>query len=199
MTEARFEQCIRRMNEGDKEGLKEIYEEYVPYIYGIVWQMLKNKENAEDITSEFFIRLWDKSDKYKAGNGHRGWMATIARNMAVDFIRKHRREELTDLLTGREEDTQDRYGQTQLSQAVIAVQGLEEGSADSQVEQEVLEGISIREALEQLNEKERIVVHMKIMGEMTFKEISQALDTPMGTVQWRYREAINKLRRCGYE
>ena len=59
MTEAKFEQCIRQMNEGDKEGLREVYEEYISYIYGIVFQMIGNKENAEDITSEFFIKLWD--------------------------------------------------------------------------------------------------------------------------------------------
>ena len=61
MTEAKFEQCIRQMNEGDKDGLREVYEEYISYIYGIVFQMIGNKENAEDITSEFFIKLWEKS------------------------------------------------------------------------------------------------------------------------------------------
>lgn len=177
MTEAKFEQCIRQMNEGDKEGLREVYEEYVSYIYGIVFQMIGNRENAEDITSEFFIKLWEKSAFYKPGSGHRGWMATIARNMTIDFIRKHKREELTDNF----EDTLEGYSRT------------------SNVEDGVVLQTLIKDALETLSEKEREVIHMKVMGDMTLKEIAAILKVPMGTVAWRYREAVNKLRRCGFE
>ena len=177
MTEAKFEQCIRQMNEGDKEGLREVYEEYISYIYGIVFQMIGNKENAEDITSDFFIKLWEKSASYKPGSGHRGWMATIARNMTIDFIRKYKREELTDTF----EDTAEGYSRT------------------SSVEDQVVNQSLIKDALETLSEKEREVIHMKVMGDMTLKEIAAVLEVPMGTVAWRYREAVNKLRRCGFE
>lgn len=177
MTEAKFEQCIRQMNEGDREGLREVYEEYLSYIYGIVFQMIGNRENAEDIASEFFIRLWEKSASYKPGSGHRGWMATIARNMTIDFIRKHKREELTDTF----EDTAEGF------------------SHDGSVESRVIHQLVIKDALETLSEKEREVIHMKVMGDMTLKEIAAVLKVPMGTVAWRYREAVNKLRRCGFE
>lgn len=202
MTEARFEKCIRKMNNGDRDGLREIYEEYVSYIYGIVMQMIGNRENAEDITSDFFIRLWEKSESYRAGNGHRGWMATIARNMAVDFIRKRKREELVPRFDDGGEDAEDRSGYGELQQAAMAEKdggGSEGYFRVSEVEDQVLAEMTIREALESLNEKERVVVHMKILGELTFKEISNILQIPMGTVAWRYREALSKLRRCGYE
>lgn len=177
MTEAKFEQCIRQMNEGDKEGLRQVYEEYVSYIYGIVYQKIGNRENAEDITSEFFIKIWEKSASYKPGSGHRGWLATIARNMAIDFIRKYKREELTDTF----EDTAGEY------------------SGGNSVEDTVVNQSLIKDALESLSEKEREVIHMKVMGDMTLQEISKALGVPMGTIAWRYREAVNKLRRCGFE
>lgn len=181
MTEERFARCIRGMNEGDKDALKEVYEEYVSYIYGIVLQLLKSRENAEDITADFFIRLWEKSALYKPGSGHKGWMATIARNMAVDFIRKNRRE---DLIEDFEEGE------------FVAGSGV--ASTEVGVEQQVVGDVSVKEALESLSEKERLVVHMKVLGEMTLQEISDALGIPMGTIAWRYREAINKLRRLGY-
>ncbi len=66
-------------------------------------------------------------------------------------------------------------------------------------EEQVVGDMSIREAMSLLKESEREVVHMKIMGDMTFQEIADILQTPLGTVAWRYREAIKKLRRCGYE
>lgn len=173
MTEEKFEQCIRRMDQGDKEALREVYEEYISYIYHIVLNILQNKENAEDITSEFFIRLWEKSDTYKPGNGHRGWMASIARNMSVDFLRKHKREELTDEFA--------------------------EGGGQDEVETPVLGEMLIEDALSRLDEKSRNIVHLKILGGLTFKEIAEILHMPMGTVTWKYQEAMKLLRRCGYE
>ena len=93
MTDQEFEQCMRYMGENDKDALRKVYEEYLPYIYGIVLGILGNKEHAEDVTSDFFIKLWDVSDTYKAGKGHRGWLATIARNLAIDFLRKTKKED----------------------------------------------------------------------------------------------------------
>jgi len=197
VTEAKFEQCIRQMNQGDKEGLREIYEEYVSYIYGIVMQMIGNRENAEDITSDFFIRLWEKSELYRPGGGHRGWMATIARNMTVDFIRRYRREELTAQFAGTEDEPDREGGEVQ--QAVLEISTVGGNFRTSEVEEKVISRTVIREALASLSEKEREVVHLKIIGDMTFKEISEVLKVPMGTVSWRYREAVNKLRRCGYD
>ena len=95
MNEQQFEHAVSRMVQGDKTGLREIYEAYLGYIYRIVYEILQNKENAEDVTSEFFIRLWDKAEQFKPGTGHKGYLATMARNMAIDYLRKYRREELT--------------------------------------------------------------------------------------------------------
>ncbi len=192
MTEGKFEACIVAMNHGDKDGLREVYEEYISYIYGIVRGLLANKEEAEDITSDFFIRLWEKSDTYKPGSGHKGWMATIARNMAIDYIRKRKREEPVDFSENREEDT----GGISAGKKADMIQARERSNS---VEEEVIGEITIKEALALLKESERRVVHMKIMGQMTFQEIADILEEPMGTVAWRYRQAIETLRRCGYE
>jgi len=171
--EKQFESCMKRMADKDKTALREVYESYISYIYHIVYNVVGNKENAEDITSEFFIKLWNKAGEYKGGNGHKGYLATIARNMAIDFMRKYKREDITEELP-------------------------EENVTES-VEVEVIEKISVEEALSRLKETEREIVHLKVIGEMTFQEIANILNQPLGTVTWRYREAINKLRRCGYE
>lgn len=186
MTEGRFERCIRAMNKGDRSGLKEVYEEYLPYIYGIVRGLLASKEDAEDVTSEFFIRLWEKSDTYRPGSGHKGWLATIARNLAVDAIRKKRREEPMDL----SEEELLRAAETHTADT----QGMEPS-----VEDQVVENLTMEEALLSLKDTERQIVHMKLMGELTLQEIADIRGEPLGTVAWRYREALKKLRRCGYE
>lgn len=188
MTEARFEACMERMKQGDKEALKEIYQAYIAFIYSIVYDKLQNKENAEDITSDFFIRLWEKAALYKPGNGHRGWMATIARNMAVDFLRKNSREELTDQLHSGEAEREKGNAARKIYR-----------ETESPVERDAIGNIVWEEALLSLKEQEREILNLKIMGGMTFREIASCLRLPMGTVTWKYREILKKLRRYGYE
>lgn len=179
LEEAQFISAVEKMKMGDKEGLREIYQAYISYIYSIVYQIIQNKENAEDVTSEFFLRLWEKAGQYNADrSGHRGYLATIARNMSIDFLRKNGKEQPVEMQDDSEED--------------IAAGGT------VSVEQEVLEELSMKEALEKLEVKEREIVHLKIVGELTFQEIAGILAIPLGTVTWKYQNALKKLRRCGY-
>lgn len=189
MTEHQFEQAVSRMVRGDKTGLKEIYENYLGYIYRIIYEILQSRENAEDVTSEFFIRLWDRAEQFKPGTGHRGYLATMARNMAIDFLRKHKREELTAMLQDIDSEPEEEGREEKA--------GLSRSTAD--VEAEVVQNMSVQAAMETLKPGERQIVSMKVLGELTFKEISQIMGIPMGTVTWKYQNAIKKLRRCGYE
>ena len=175
MTQQEFNGCMAQIASGDKEGLRKIYEEYLSYIYTIVYGIVTSKENAEDITSEFFIKLWDIADQYKAAeNGHKAYLATVARNMALDFLRKNKREVLADEIPESEDPK-------------------------SLIEEEVISDVSLKAALDSLKESERMVVSMKILSDMTFQEIADYLHAPLGTVTWRYKNALEKLKRYGYE
>ncbi|MBR1471134.1 MAG: RNA polymerase sigma factor [Lachnospiraceae bacterium] len=187
MTEERFAACMAGIRDGDRNALREIYEEYLPYLYTVVYGIVQQKETAEDVTSDVFLRIWNSAGRFQEGNGHKGWMATIARNMAIDELRKHKRE----VLMAENSDEEDDSG------------GLENFSAregaDAGVEDTVVAQFSLKEILEQLKPEEREIVDLKVLSEMTFKEISELLGIPMGTVTWRYQAAIKKLRRYGYE
>lgn len=209
MNERQFEEAVARMTQGDKTALKEIYESYAGYIYRIVYEVLRNRENAEDVTSEFFIRLWNKAQQFKPGSGHKGYLATMARNMAIDFLRKYRREELTALLQDLGEEPEKDGGEkafypTQPHGKRVHPENTcqERGgfySRENQVERQVLGDMTVSQALDTLKPSERQIVSLKVLGEMTFKEIAASLQIPMGTVAWKYQNAIKKLRRCGYE
>lgn len=217
MTEQEFEQAVVRIRSGDKDGLKEIYLAYVRFIYAVIYEILQNKENTEDMTSEFFIKLWDVAERYEPGRGHRGYLATIARNMAIDFLRKRRREVLSADLDlggfggggsafdasggGSGEADGGIAGGNAHSRAGGSNPGrmFQRETSANPVEDEVLGNIALKEALSFLKDGERQIINMKILGDMTFQEIADALQMPMGTVTWKYRNAIGKLRRCGYE
>lgn len=177
MEEKQFHACMKNIKAGDKSALRVIYEEYMGYIYSVVFHVVMNREDAEDVTSEFFIKLWKLAGNYRSGNGHKAWLATIARNMAIDLLRKNRREVLT-------EDFADSFS---------------ENASSDDVEGDAVSDMSLKAALDTLKPGEREIVNMKIMGELTFQEIASILKQPMGTVTWRYQNAIRKLKRYDFE
>ncbi|MBR5766141.1 MAG: sigma-70 family RNA polymerase sigma factor [Lachnospiraceae bacterium] len=184
MTDEQFNEALKRIRKKDKDALKEIYEEYIGFIYHVILDIVKNRETAEDNTSEFFIKLWEKDVGYSPGKGHKGFLATMARNMAIDHLRKYKKEELMPGLSGDDDPPDDL-----------------ELAADTKAtpEEEVVGSLSVEQALEKLKPIYRQIITMKVLADMTFKEIASVLDMPMGTVTWNYREAIKQLRRFGYD
>ncbi len=169
MEEREFEECIRQMQAGNKEGLKRVYQAYAGLIYSVIYDMTGQKEDAQDLASEFFIRLWERADTYHFGKKHRGWMLTIARNMTIDFLRKRKRE--------------------------LLVETMEDGQNTEDVASQAVGNLSFQEAMDLLKPGEQEVLDMKILGQMTFQEIAEVLKKPLGTVSWLYRQGIGKLRR----
>ncbi len=170
MTDKEFERCMSAMAAGDRNSLRYVYDAYLKLIYAVVYDTIGQREEAEDVTSEFFIKLYSIAGSYKPGNGHRRWIVTIARNMAVDRIRKIDREALVDEIP--------------------------ETAQTGSMEEQVVNSVSLRRAMESLKPDEREVVDLKVAGGFTFREISEMVEKPMGTVTWLYNNAIKRLRRC---
>lgn len=179
MSDSEFEKNIWLIRQGKKEGLEAIYKSYLPAVYSHAMTVLRNEESAQDVAADFFIKLWEIAPQYRTGGKHRAWMMRIVHNMAVDYFRKY----------GREEPTGEDLEPLSLYAAEAAV---------SQ-EERICSELSLKQALETLEEEEKQIVNLKIMGELTLKEIAGIVKRPLGTVAWKYRIALSKLKRCSYE
>ncbi|MDE6024140.1 MAG: RNA polymerase sigma factor [Lachnospiraceae bacterium] len=179
MTNEEFESALDLVVKGNKEGLKIIYDAYIRLIYAVVIDTVGHREDAEDITSEFFIKLIRVAGSFKKGSPHKAWLVTIAKNMAIDAIRKNKRE-------------------IPVEQAEADYSSVEH---DSPVESQTVLAEDMRKAMSKLSQKEREIIDMKLLGELKFREIAMVTKQPMGTVTWLYNQGIKKLRRClsGYE
>ncbi len=173
MTDMEFSLGIDQIRRGEKEGLRKIYDEYGAYIYKTFLSLVKSPQDAEDLTSDLFLRLWQRSEQFREGAGHKAYLARIAHNMAVDHLRAKGRLSFT------------------LDDDEAAFDPPDTVRTDDTAES----GISFDEAVSSLPEAEGEIVNMHIGMELTFKEIAEALRIPLGTVTWRYRSAIERLRK----
>ena len=178
MTDAAFEAAAGKIRAGDRDGLREIYDAYGDTIYRLFLSKTHHREDAEDLTSDYFLRLWECAGEYRPGQGHRGWMMTIARNMATDHFRKHSR-------------------MTPVEDAGAAAPGA--FTEHTSAEDTVIGEMTVTALLDRLNEDEQEIVRMHIAAELTFREIASILKRPLGTVAWKYRTAMEKLRRLAKE
>ena len=182
MTDKQFGECLADMRSGDRQALHDIYTEYFKLIFSSALSVSGNVAAAEDITSEFFVRLWQKvSDGGNVGfdplrGGHKRWLAVCAKNLAVNYIRKYDREELFF----------DSDGENSAAEKIPSAEN---------TENDVVERAYVADALKKLSEKEREVIHLKYYCCYTLKDISQVLDIPLGTAAWRCRSAEQKLKK----
>ncbi|MGN0394833.1 MAG: RNA polymerase sigma factor [Coprococcus sp.] len=171
MTDKEFDKYMSAMASGDRDVLKHIYEEYVKLVYAVIYDTIKSREEAEDITSEFFIKLCNIAEKYKPGNGHKKWLVTVAKNMAIDRIRKLDRE-------------------------IVVDEFMENEPVDEDIAEQAVLKCTMKQVMQNLKPEERQVLDLKVIGGFTFKDISDLLEKPQGTISWLYNSAIKKLRRC---
>lgn len=186
MTDEEFQTAIYALAQGDKNALRIIYQAYVRLIYAVVYDVVGRREDAEDVTSEFFIKLVHIADSFRRGSPHRAWMVRIARNMAIDNFRKNRREVFTYESTDMQED----------GNANSVLERADAVKRAHEVENKAILMEDMRQAMKSLNQKEKEIVDMKLLGQLTFQEIADATGRPLGTVTWLYNQGITKLRRC---
>lgn len=178
MTEEKFSRCISEILGGDMNGLKEIYIEYGKMIYSAALQICRSPQTAEDVTSEFFLKLKKAASVYREGIGHKKWLAASARNLAIDHLRRQKHEILMSVQAGDDES-----------------HPLSEVPDSTDIEGSVTSDMNAVRLLMTLGENEREVVNLKVYCGFTFSEIADLLKIPIGTAAWRYQSAIKKLRK----
>ena len=178
MTDLQFDAAVKEILNGNRNGLKQIYDAYGDKIYRLFLSRTHNHQDAEDLTSDFFLKLWECAGYYQSGNGHRSWMNTIARNMAIDYFRK----------SGREIPSEE---PEQLN--------LEAFTEHTTAEDTTIHKMHMTDMLSHLSDEEQEIIQMHIAAELTFREIAVILKRPLGTVAWKYRNAIGKLQKLAKE
>ncbi len=160
------EKLIQRIAKGDGKSLEKLYGEYSKMVFAVALSVTRCRADAEDILSETFVIVWERASSFQGGSG-KSWLCAIARNLALNLFKKRKRE-VVDL----DERTAGGYGI--------------EGDAENRMVLEV--------ALSVLDDKERETVLLHNSG-YKHREIAQMQNEKLGTVTWRYNNALLKMRK----
>ena len=166
----KLEAAMLELKKGDSDALATIYDLTYKGVFTFVLPIVKNYQVAEDIMHDTFIAVYEKCDSYVEGTNVRNWILTIAKNLAFNEFNKQKRVQSFD------------YDQDQ-----VTPEGLY--ALDSSLDTPI-----IKLANEILDEDEFKIVIMYAVGDYKHREIADMLGIPLGTVTWKYKNALEKLR-----
>lgn len=170
------EVLAERLVAGDVGALEQLYERHSRAVFSLALKLLSEREAAEEIVQETFLKLWQRPDAYSPERGRLiAWLLGVAHHRAVDRLRRRRLEQ--------------KYGASQ--------QALEPLVTERDPVDDVLQSLSgeaVARALRQLPTAQRVAVEMAYLRGLTQVEIATALGEPLGTIKTRLRLAMQKLR-----
>ena len=164
-----LQQLLIHIAGGEREALAELYQRTRSAVYGLALSYLKNAHDAQDLTQDVYVQVWDRAEQYRLTGSPMGWLLAVCRNLCLMRLR---REERHAALSKEEWD---------------AIPARECGlDAD---ERALLQG-----ALESLTDEERRIVLLHAVTGLKHREIAALLELPLPTVLSKYHRALKKMR-----
>ena len=164
-----LQQLLIRVAGGERDALAELYRRTRTAVYGFALSYLKNAQDAQDLTQDVYVRVWDCAEQYRPTGSPMGWLLTVCRNLCLMRLRREKRNVA---LSEKEWD------------AVPA----QESDLDAD------ERVLLQHALAALGEEERRVVLLHAVTGMKHREIAALLELPLATVLSKYHRALKKMR-----
>ena len=182
------EELVRRFNGGDPAAFEVLLQRYRRPLYNFILRYVRDRESAEDLLQDAFLRVIQRSDEFKGESKFTTWLYTIARNLCIDSQRKmsYRRHRSLDAPTpGKDADGPN------LLERIAS----EQPQADRDAIAKALQD-EIAQAVEALPDEQREVFLMREVQNLAFKEIAAIVGVPENTVKSRMRYALERLQEA---
>jgi RNA polymerase sigma-70 factor, ECF subfamily len=162
--------CISK---GDLTALQQLKQLTGAYLFGIAYQYLRNRADADEVVGDVYIRVWFRSHRFDPCKGTAGaWLSTLCRNAAIDFFRRIRRREVP--------------------------YPVESGSGEDLSPELIVERWQMQEwlfaAIEQLPVPQRRLMLFTYRDGLSHREIANTHNVPLGTVKSHINRGLNRLR-----
>ncbi|MBL3526849.1 MAG: sigma-70 family RNA polymerase sigma factor [gamma proteobacterium endosymbiont of Lamellibrachia anaximandri] len=162
----------------DRRAFAQLYEMTSAKLYGVILRILIRDTWAQDCLQEAYIKIWNSADSYRPYlAAPTTWMATIARNQALDLLRRRRRE-------------------VQMAEPEKLLEASDSKMMPLERLQQSDEGRRLNDCLEQIKSQQRQVIALAYFKGLTHEELASQTGTPLGTVKTWIRRGLEQLKRC---
>jgi RNA polymerase sigma-70 factor (ECF subfamily) len=170
------EELMPLVNNGEPKAFAALYDRHSQAAYCLAYRMMGEKQAAEDLAQEAFIKVWRRAGSYRAQKGSvRTWILSIVHNRGIDQLRSHASRRRT------QEKIEASAASSQPSEAFA------ETWRNTQSEQ-------VREALSTLPKEQLKILELAYFSGYTHVQIAELLNVPLGTVKGRMRLGLQKMR-----
>jgi len=176
---------VERARTGDSRAFEDLARLHKDRIFNYLLRMVGDRSEAEDLAQEAFLRAFRAMHRFRGGAAFQTWLYRIASNLAVDALRRRKREEARSVSLQEPIGTPDGEVVRELPDALLSPQQRAE-QAELQAE--------VQRAIASLSPKLREVVVMFDLQGLTYEELAQITGVPLGTVKSRLFNARSQLR-----
>ena len=169
------EELVVQLQGRNQQAFAYLYDNYAAALNGVIYRLVEDKELAEDILQEAFVKIWNNFSSYDSTKGRLfTWMLNLTRNLTIDTLRSKGYKKQSKISS--DENSVSNY-------------------ADNRAVAEKFDAIGIRKQLNNLKPEQRSIIDMAYFNGYTQDEISKEMGIPLGTVKTRMRSAILELRK----
>ncbi|MFC4740835.1 RNA polymerase sigma factor [Flavobacterium ponti] len=166
---------LKELLKKDDKSFTLLYDNYSKSLYGVIFNLIRNTEEAEDVLQEVFVKIWKNIDSYNESKGRLyTWMLNIARNTSIDKLRSK------NFNNSQKNLSSDNF-----------VHILEDSSKTTNM----IDAIGIKEFIMKLKPKCIQIIDLLFFKGYTQQEASDELEMPLGTVKTNNRNCMNELRK----
>ena len=161
------DELLAQVAGGDIRALEALYRRMRVQVFAVALAVTADRGTAEDVLQDTFVRVYSAASRYRPEARARAWVLTIARHLALDAVRRRTREPVCGMA--------------------------DHGAATPAGDPDRIR-LDVVNALLQLGEVDRQIVVLHDLAGFTHAEVAAELGLPAGTVRWRYRLALARLR-----
>lgn len=175
-------ELIERVARRDDAALKLLYDRTASRLFGVAMRVVGQREAAEDVLQDAFLAVWRTAATYRATlSPPLAWMGLIVRSRALDHLRRRKA---------------DRAQLTQEFDDDVAQSLSDSDPAPADLAQASQEATALHQCLASLENRQREVVSLAYLRDMSHAELAAHLHLPLGTVKTWIRRSLDKLREC---
>ena len=173
---------------GREAAYRELIRRYERPIFALLFRMVRDRELAEDLTQDSFIKVLSHLDRYRSEFKFSSWLFKIANNVAIDHLRR-RQLDTVSMDGSPHAMTAEAVESTRFDVADVAENALDEMEAREL-------GSAIEQAIGRLRPEYRACIMLRHVEGRSYEEIATTLDLPLGTVKTYIHRARHELRRA---